>query len=215
MPITNLTADELRLTVDPDSLGFTDTSALLEHALPWIGQERAEIAATFGLGMDQADYNLFVLGEVGSGRSSLLKQAMQAMGAQRPTPPDLCYLYNFDRPERPRALRLPAGQGRVLRQCMARMMKTLPTVIPQQLDGPDFKVESERLAASYKEEESKAFAALEAFAEARNFLMLHLRDLLADGLVWEKLRRFLRGGLLQIEEPGTAFAPIPVRSRFP
>jgi hypothetical protein len=86
---------------------------------------------------------------------------------------------------------------------------------PAQLDGPDFKVESERLAASYKEEESKAFAALEAFAEARNFLMLHLRDLLADGLVWEKLRRFLRGGLLQIEEPGTAFAPIPVRSRFP
>jgi len=171
MPITNLNADELRLTVDPDSLGFTDTSVLLEHALPWIGQERAEIAATFGLGMDQADYNLFVLGEVGSGRSSLLRQAMQARAAQRPTPPDLCYLHNFDRPERPRALRLPAGQGRLLRQGMARMMKTLLTAIPQQLDGPDFKVESERIATSYKEEESKAFAQLEAFAEARNFMM--------------------------------------------
>jgi predicted ATP-dependent protease len=35
------------------------------------------------------------------------------------------------------------------------------------------------------------------------FLMLHLRDLVADPLVWEKLRRFLRNGRLQIEEPGT------------
>ncbi|MDH4216657.1 MAG: AAA family ATPase, partial [Gallionella sp.] len=47
------------------------------------------------------------------------------------------------------------------------------------------------------------------------FLMLHLRDLLADGLVWEKLRRFLRSGRLQIEEPGTAFAPIAAVSLEP
>ena len=47
------------------------------------------------------------------------------------------------------------------------------------------------------------------------FLMLHLRDLLADPLVWEKLRRFLRSGRLQIEEPGTAFAPIAAVSLMP
>ena len=45
--------------------------------------------------------------------------------------------------------------------------------------------------------------------------MLHLRDLLADGLVWETLRRFLRSGKLQIEEPGTAFAPIAAVSLQP
>ncbi|MEO6976541.1 MAG: AAA family ATPase, partial [Gallionella sp.] len=43
----------------------------------------------------------------------------------------------------------------------------------------------------------------------------HLRDLLADPLVWEKLRRFLRSGRLQIEEPGTAFAPIAAVSLMP
>ena len=108
MPILKLTPAELRLTIVPDTLGFADTSELLEYTLPWIGQERAEMAARFGLGMDQPDYNLFVLGEVGSGRSSLLKQAMQASAANKPVPPDLCYLHNFDAPERPRALRLPA-----------------------------------------------------------------------------------------------------------
>jgi predicted ATP-dependent protease len=45
--------------------------------------------------------------------------------------------------------------------------------------------------------------------------MLHLRDLLADALVWEKLRRFLRSGRLQIEEPGTAFTPIAAVSLEP
>ena len=171
MPISNLTLAELRLTIDPDTLGFADTSELLEQTLPWIGQERAEKAARFGLAMDQPDYNLFVLGETGSGRSSLLRQAMQTAAADRPAPPDLCYLYNFDAPERPRALRLPAGQGRLLRQLMVQMTKSLQAEIPQQLDGQDFKAESERIEKSYKEEEARAYAELDAFAEARSFTM--------------------------------------------
>jgi predicted ATP-dependent protease len=47
------------------------------------------------------------------------------------------------------------------------------------------------------------------------FLLLHLRDLLVDELVWEKLRRFLRSGKLQIEEPGTTFAAIAAVSLEP
>lgn len=96
MPIATLSSADLRLTIDPDSLGFLDTAELQQEPLPWIGQARAEAAARFGLGMDQPDYNLFVLGEVGSGRSSLLKQAMRAVAAGKRVPPDLCYLHNFD-----------------------------------------------------------------------------------------------------------------------
>ncbi|MBY0577250.1 MAG: AAA family ATPase [Gallionellaceae bacterium] len=171
MPTSNLTPAELRLTIAPDTLGFADTSELLEYALPWIGQERAELAARFGLGMDQTDYNLFVLGEVGSGRSSLLRQAMQAAAENKAVPPDLCYLHNFDAPEHPRALRLPAGQGRLLRQLMAQLTKTLQTEIPRQLDGQDFKAESERIEKTYKAEEATAYAELDAFAEARKFTL--------------------------------------------
>ena len=169
MPISNLSPADLCLTIDPHSLGFSDSSELLQYPLPWIGQERAEMAARFGLGMDQPDYNLFVLGEVGSGRSSLMHQAMVAAAANRAAPPDLCYLHNFDAPERPLALRLPAGQGRLLRQLLARLTKSLLTEIPQRLDGQDFKVESERIEKTYKAEEAKAYAALTAFAEFRNF----------------------------------------------
>ncbi len=37
MPISNLTPTDLRLTIDPTSLGFSDTSELLQYPLPWIG----------------------------------------------------------------------------------------------------------------------------------------------------------------------------------
>ena len=83
MPATPLVPAQLRLTIAPTSLGFASTAELQDLPLPWIGQERAEAAARFGLGMEQPDYNLFVLGEVGSGRTSLLHQAMQQAAAQR------------------------------------------------------------------------------------------------------------------------------------
>ena len=171
MPTATLSPAELRLTIDPTSLGFADTSELIQEPLPWIGQTRAEAAARFGLGMDQPNYNLFVLGEVGSGRSSLLKQAMLEVAASRRPPPDLCYLHNFDAPEKPLALRLPAGEGRLLRQLLAQAVKTLQADIPQCLEGQEYKAESERIEKAYKAEEAKAYAALSAFAEARGFSM--------------------------------------------
>lgn len=171
MPIAALSPAELRLTIDPASLGFVDTSELVQEPLPWIGQERAEVAARFGLNMDQPNYNLFVLGEVGSGRSSLLRQAMFEVAAHKRVPPDLCYLHNFDAPERPLALRLPAGEGRLLRQQLAQTVKTLQTDIPQQLEGQDYKAESERIEQGWKADVARHYAELTAFAEARSFAL--------------------------------------------
>jgi len=186
MAISSLPPDVLRITVAPESLGFSDTSELLQIPLPWIGQERAEIAARFGLGMEQPDYNLFVLGEVGSGRFTLLRQVMQEMAAHRAVPPDLCYLHNFDAPDKPRALRLPPGQGRLLRQFMAQMCKTLQKEIPQRLDGPDFKAESKHIEKTYKVEQAKAYAELDAFAEARSFALYRENGHLVFTLLGDK-----------------------------
>ena len=169
MSATALAPSQLRLTIDPAGLGFASTAELQDLPLPWIGQERAEAAARFGLAMEQPDYNLFVLGEVGSGRASLLHQAMQQAAALRPVPPDLCYLHDFDTPERPRALRLPAGQGRVLRQGMEQLTRTLQSDVPKRLDGADFRAESERIEKTYQAQESQAFATLDALAETLHF----------------------------------------------
>lgn len=172
MSYSRLAPDALRRRVDPAALGFADTSALTHLPLPWIGQERAEQAARFGLQMDQSDYNLFVLGEVGSGRTTLMSQMMRAEAAQRAVPPDLCYLHNFDEPEHPRALRLPAGEGRLLRQLMTQLCKNLQEEIPKRLAAPDVKAENERLESAYKVQEDRAYDALSAFADARHFALI-------------------------------------------
>lgn len=163
---------DLRCTVDAQALGFDLSSELVHLPLPWIGQERARQAARFGLTMDQPGYNLFVLGEVGSGRSSLMGQMMQEVAAQRAVPPDLCYLHNFEEPERPRALRLPAGEGRLLRQLMGQFAKQLQSEIPRRFTEADFKAESERATSANKAEEERAWLELSAFADARNFVLL-------------------------------------------
>ncbi|WP_042426390.1 Lon protease family protein [Comamonas granuli] len=169
MHATALAPEQLRLTISPASLGFASTAELHDQSLPWIGQERAEAAAHFGLALEHPNYNLFVLGELGSGRVSLLLQAMRQAAAQRAVPPDLCYLHHFDQPERPRALRLPAGQGRVLRQGMEQFARTLQGDIPKRLDGADFRSESERIDKAYQAQEAQAFAALDALAESLHF----------------------------------------------
>jgi len=172
MPALPIPPAELRLSIDAGALGFSDTSELLQHPLPWIGQERAEQAARFGLAMAQPDYNLFVLGEVGSGRTTLLCQMMREMAARRAVPPDLCYLHNFDVPLHPRALRMPPGQGRQLRSLMQQLVKTLQAEIPKRLGGEDFRAESAHLQKTYKAEEARTYAELDAFAEARHFALI-------------------------------------------
>lgn len=188
MPITKLTSAQLRICIDRNALEFSTTAELLSCALPWIGQERAEIAARFGLSMQQQDYNLLVLGEVGSGRSSLLKQAMYTAALTRSVPPDLCYLHNFDVPERPRALRLPSGQGRMLRQLLVQLTKTLQIEIPRLLSGQDFKAERERIENAYKADEARAYALLDSFAEAHNFVLHRESGHLVFTLMGDKRR---------------------------
>jgi predicted ATP-dependent protease len=185
MTADRLTSLELCLRIPPDSLGFADTSELVEHSLPWVGQDRAERAAHFGLAMEQPDYNLFVLGEVGSGRSSLLLQGMQRAAATRSVPPDLCYLHNFDAPEHPRALRMPAGQGRQFRQLMLTLARTVQTEIPLHLTSEDFKTEADRIRNAYKLEEAKSYAELTTFAEARSFTLFRESGRLVFTLVNE------------------------------
>lgn len=171
MSIIRLEPHTLNLTVDSDHLGFLDTSTLIDQPLDWIGQERARQATYFGLEIDHPDYNLFVLGETGSGRSSLLRQAMAEVAANKSVPPDLCYIYNFDTPERPLALRLPAGKGNWLRQQLAKAMRYLLQEIPEQLNGDAYKAEAAQIENRFKQEEDHYFEKLNTYAESLRFAM--------------------------------------------
>jgi len=172
MACQRLEPADLSRRVEPERLGFASTRELVEQPLPWIGQSRAEAAARFGLGMALPGYNLLVVGEAGTGRTTLMRQLMHHHAATCPVPPDLLYLHQVEQPERPLAVRLPAGEGRQLRQAMVQLAKRLQVDIPRRLAEPDVKAESERIEQAFKSEESQAYAELNTFAEARHFSLM-------------------------------------------
>lgn len=106
-----LAPEQVRRITDPAALGF-DTTATLPPAGPMPGQTRAMEAIEFALAMADRRYNLYVTGEPGSGRLTAVMSAVRAAAGRRGAPSDWCYVENFEQPEQPRALALPAGSGR-------------------------------------------------------------------------------------------------------
>jgi predicted ATP-dependent protease len=134
MPIRPLSASQVRLVCDQSLFNFGTTAELPASEIV-IGQPRGLRSLSFGLTVQGEGYNIFVLGPTGAGRTTALTQLVAAQARLRPTPADWVYVYNFDLPERPQAMALPAGQGRVLRQQMEALVQTLRYQTAVRLDG--------------------------------------------------------------------------------
>ena len=68
-----LAPEELSWRCDPAQFEFASTGELpsLEET---IGQDRAVTAIDFGLGIKDSGFNIFILGEPGTGRSSTIRR---------------------------------------------------------------------------------------------------------------------------------------------
>jgi lon-related putative ATP-dependent protease len=132
----NVQPDALRrLCSLPDDfqLGSTETAA------PHIGQERAVDAIRFGIDMRQDGYNIYVLGPIGSNRHDLVENLVAEQAKARGAPPDWCYVNNFSNPERPQALRFPAGKGSKFREDMRSLIGEMQLAIPAAFEGDDYR----------------------------------------------------------------------------
>ena len=103
-----------------------------------VGQERAVKAVEFGLFTKNSGYNIYISGLVGTGKMTYAKTAVAKVASSEPTPPDLCYVNNFDNPSQPIALALPAGLGSEFRQDMRVIMEDLKNNIPKVFSSDDY-----------------------------------------------------------------------------
>ncbi len=120
-------------------------------AAPYIGQQRAIDAIRFGIDMRQDGYNIYVLGPIGSNRHDLVESLVAGQAKARGVPPDWCYVNNFSNPERPQALRFPAGRGREFREDMRNLIGEMQLAIPAAFEGDDYRNQLRAI-----EEESKS-----------------------------------------------------------
>ncbi len=110
MKAASLPPEAVSVEIPTDELAFETTDQLpcLEG---FLGHGRASEAIEFALSMSGEGYNLFILGEPGTGRSSLLRHLLERKARSGPAPSDWLYLPRFDRPREPIPLELSAGGG--------------------------------------------------------------------------------------------------------
>ena len=164
--LRHLTADEIDLGLDPQALGFRST-AELEPLGEIVGQPRALRALDLGLGIRHASYNVYVAGLSGTGKKETIRRELARRGRDEPTPDDWIYVNNFDEPDRPLAIALPAGQGSRLKQDIEELLSRLLEDLPKAFREEDFSREKRRIGEQYQDRHRKAFSELEKLAREK------------------------------------------------
>lgn len=166
-----LSAEALRAHCDPEQFDFrtTDELADLDEV---IGQQRATEAIRFGLGIRRAGFNLYALGEPGTGRRAVLERFLAEKAAAEPVPHDWCYVNNFTEPHKPRVLKLPAGMGVRLRAHVEQLMEDLRAAIPAVFESEEYQARRKELEEEIKEQQARAFDRLRAEAERHGIALI-------------------------------------------
>ena len=129
-----------RLRTICEALGDGASSADLRPlSISTLGQARAVESLRFGIGLEREGFNVFVLGPPGSHRHALATELAEARAREKTVPDDWCYANNFADPERPRALRLPAGRGAELRDDMHALIEDIRVGIPAIFEEDDYR----------------------------------------------------------------------------
>ena len=163
--------DELYHACSLERFGFSST-AELEPLSTTIGQDRALEAIEFGVEMKHGSFNLFVMGSPGLGRHTLVREALQGHAATAHTPPDWCYVANFQRPHNPQMLQVPAGTARQLRADLRQLVEDLLLAIPAAFQGDEYQRRRQEIIDDFKSEEEAAAQALGRAAAERSIVLL-------------------------------------------
>lgn len=169
--ITSLPAESLYSKCDLSALKFETTEELAE--LDQVaGQERALEALQFGVGIKREGYNLFVMGPSGMGKCSTIRQYLEQQAKDAPTPDDWCYVNNFDNAQKPKALRLPAGKGKKLREDSKELMEDLVTVLTSAFGSDQYQMRSDEIEEDLGERREQALRQLVQEAESHDIRLV-------------------------------------------
>lgn len=171
MPVQPLTTDKLRRFQDPDSFSF-ETTGDLPASSHIIGQPRGTRAIEFGIGIESQGYNIYVLGNTGTGRTTAIERFLQERTRHRPTPEDWIYVHNFTTPHEPRAIELPAGEGAVFQERMERLIANLKVDLPQAFDTDTYRDTIEAVHQAFEDQRAELLRGLQHKAAAANLALL-------------------------------------------
>jgi lon-related putative ATP-dependent protease len=166
-----LSPNELRRSYDENNLTLEST-ADLSPGTKIIGQPRGIRAIEFGIRMKSPGYNIYVLGESGTGRTTAIKQFVEDRADEDSIPPDWVYVNNFLVPHKPLAVRLPSGDACKLRDDLQQLMRQLRGEIARAFDNQAFRDAALEVSHELERKREELFTALQNKARGMDALLM-------------------------------------------
>ena len=166
-----LSPEALYRHCDPADFRFK-TTAELEELQPVVGQARALEAIRFGVGIQAEGYNLYVLGPAGLGKRTIVQRLLGEHAATRGRGQDWCYVNNFDNPQQPLALGLPAGVGERLKSDLQQAVEELTGTIPAAFESDEYRTRRQEIQEELEAKQEAALADLQKEAEKQEISLL-------------------------------------------
>src|SRR5690606_24089814 len=165
-----LAPNALTRPFDADQFMFTTTDEL-EPFRGGLGQERAVEALQFGVAMPRSGYNVFVMGEPGTGRFSFVRRYLQAEAKRLPAPSDWVYVNHFDEPREPRVLELPTGSAATFIEDLDALIDNLLATFPAVFEQPSFQQKKSAIDRLFNQRYDRALDVIEKLALERGIAL--------------------------------------------
>ncbi|HDZ00073.1 MAG TPA: ATP-binding protein, partial [Nitrospirae bacterium] len=162
--------EDLCFCCETDELPF-ETTDEITPLTETIGQKRALSALKFGLDIDSHGFNIYILGESGTGKLTTIKTILEEKSKKEPVPNDWCYVYNFNNTDIPRALSLPPGRGASFQKDMDELITVLREDIPKIFESKEYEKQRTKKLEDFQRKQKKHFADLEKETKKKNFTL--------------------------------------------
>ncbi|WP_066304801.1 Lon protease family protein [Bacillus sp. FJAT-29814] len=162
---------KLRPEFDANHFSFETTEYLETLPDNIIGQHRAVKAMEFGLSVEQSGYNLFVVGPSGTGRLSYTLDSVGKIAEKLPVPDDQCYVFDFENPNRPFVISLPAGSGVLFQQRMETLVTEIEREIRTSFSSDGYEKKKQEILKAYRESMEQLWAKAEAFTRDQGYIL--------------------------------------------
>jgi len=166
--------EKLRWKCDLSKLDFQTTNDLAP-CKKILGQERALKSIKLGLEMEHLGYNIFVTGRAGTGRNSTVKMLLEGRKREGIEFDDKCYVNNFKNPDMPRAISLPAGQGKIFAKDMKNLISSLRRKIPLILESERYQNTKNSLIEKSKNKQKELVKEFEKKVKEENFTLVQIQ----------------------------------------
>ncbi len=149
------------------------TTAELAYNKKIIGQDKGVEAIKFGLNVKDYGYNIYIAGDMGTGKTTSAKLLCQEISRNENVAPDFIYVYNFENDKEPILISVPTGVGSEIKQDLEKLIEIFDDVIPKAFADKDLTDIKNELLAQFEEEKDILLKELQEDIKRDDFTLKH------------------------------------------